>query len=344
MESTYQFSCPSCGSILQSVLKQELTSVQCGECYDVFDVQMPAAGESLAPQPNAGNTGGMGPSQTDRAHIDSSSQEIDMTGGEAKRRKMQPSGDSSPAAISTTEDDSAVSLDSSLQSCKAHRERILKMLGAEPGNINLIDLRDQLTNAINQLQGTKNMVQRAQSSRQPDDVRVDSGQMQLGSDGMRLKSHSSRKNKPQRCSVCGGIGHKSRTCSMVMQGQQIPTQQVEQMYVAAQEGGHMCAPSDGSSDQTLAPNIAMPRQSIPALGCSSMSQTAAASGACGVITAESSDACASMVQCRPSASDTSSLASNGHAASLQALAQAGCAAGEGVAVPPQQTEMLQKMQ
>ena len=24
--------------------------------------------------------------------------------------------------------------------------------------------------------------------------------------------HSSRKNKPQRCSVCGGIGHKSRTC------------------------------------------------------------------------------------------------------------------------------------
>jgi hypothetical protein len=27
-----------------------------------------------------------------------------------------------------------------------------------------------------------------------------------------------RKNKPQRCSVCGGIGHKSRTCSMSVQG------------------------------------------------------------------------------------------------------------------------------
>jgi hypothetical protein len=41
------------------------------------------------------------------------------------------------------------------------------MLAEEPGNQNLMDLRDQLTNAINQLQGTKNMVQRAQSSRQP---------------------------------------------------------------------------------------------------------------------------------------------------------------------------------
>lgn len=40
-ESTYQFSCPSCGALLQAVLKQALTSVQCGECFDVFDVQMP---------------------------------------------------------------------------------------------------------------------------------------------------------------------------------------------------------------------------------------------------------------------------------------------------------------
>ena len=43
MESTYQFSCPSCSALLQAVLKQALTSVQCGECFDVFDVQMPAA-------------------------------------------------------------------------------------------------------------------------------------------------------------------------------------------------------------------------------------------------------------------------------------------------------------
>ena len=40
--STYQFSCPSCSARLQAVLKQAMTSVQCGECFDVFDVQMPA--------------------------------------------------------------------------------------------------------------------------------------------------------------------------------------------------------------------------------------------------------------------------------------------------------------
>ena len=34
----------------------------------------------------------------------------------------------------------------------------------------------------------------------------------------RAQGHSLRKNKPQRCSVCGGIGHKSRTCSMSVQG------------------------------------------------------------------------------------------------------------------------------
>jgi hypothetical protein len=42
-ECTYQFSCPSCSALLQAVLKQALTSVQCGECFDVFDVQMPSA-------------------------------------------------------------------------------------------------------------------------------------------------------------------------------------------------------------------------------------------------------------------------------------------------------------
>ena len=41
-ECTYQFSCPSCSALLQAVLKQALTSVQCGECFDVFDVQMPS--------------------------------------------------------------------------------------------------------------------------------------------------------------------------------------------------------------------------------------------------------------------------------------------------------------
>ena len=47
-ECTYQFSCPSCSALLQAVLKQALTSVQCGECFDVFDVQMP---QLYAPHP-----------------------------------------------------------------------------------------------------------------------------------------------------------------------------------------------------------------------------------------------------------------------------------------------------
>ena len=56
------------------------------------------------------------------------------------------------------DEDSAANLEASLQSCTAHRDRILQMLQEEPENRNLIELRDQLTNAINQLQGTKNMV------------------------------------------------------------------------------------------------------------------------------------------------------------------------------------------
>ena len=40
--SNFQFQCPTCGALLQALLRQELTSVQCGECFDVFDVQMPA--------------------------------------------------------------------------------------------------------------------------------------------------------------------------------------------------------------------------------------------------------------------------------------------------------------
>ena len=34
--------------------------------------------------------------------------------------------------------------------------------------------------------------------------------------GPASQMHSSRKNKPQRCSVCGGIGHKSRTCQQAV--------------------------------------------------------------------------------------------------------------------------------
>ena len=39
-------------------------------------------------------------------------------------------------------------------------------------------------------------------------------------------SGPSRKNKQQRCSKCGGLGHKSRTCMMAQQ-QQPDTQATE---------------------------------------------------------------------------------------------------------------------
>ena len=95
------------------------------------------------------------------------------------------------------------------------------MLMEEPNNQNLLDLRDQLTNAINQLQGTKDMVQKAQANRRPGAPGLATSPM-----GGVDKGHSSRKNKPQRCSVCGGLGHKSRTCTMAAQ-QQHPATQVQ---------------------------------------------------------------------------------------------------------------------
>ena len=56
------------------------------------------------------------------------------------------------SAAAAHDEDSAANLEASLQSCTAHRDRILQMLIEEPDNRNLIELRDQLTNAINQLQ------------------------------------------------------------------------------------------------------------------------------------------------------------------------------------------------
>jgi hypothetical protein len=118
----------------------------------------------------------------------------------------------------------AQNLESSLQSCTAHRERIEQMLADEPNNKNLLDLREQLTNAITQLQGTKEMVARTQASRRP-------GMPGIGAAfamGAPEKGPSCRKNKAQRCSVCGGIGHKSRTCSVVQQQQALQQQQQQQ--------------------------------------------------------------------------------------------------------------------
>jgi hypothetical protein len=40
-QTSFQFQCPSCGAVLQAALGSTLTSVQCGECNDVFDVQLP---------------------------------------------------------------------------------------------------------------------------------------------------------------------------------------------------------------------------------------------------------------------------------------------------------------
>ena len=123
----------------------------------------------------------------------------------------------------------AQNLESSLQSCTAHRERIEQMLADEPNNKNLLDLREQLTNAITQLQGTKEMVARTQASRRP-------GMPGIGAAfamGAPEKGPSCRKNKAQRCSVCGGIGHKSRTCSVVQQQQALQQQQQVQMQHVA---------------------------------------------------------------------------------------------------------------
>ena len=50
---TFQFSCPSCGALLQAVLKDNLTSVQCGECLDVFDVQKPSMCAKSPPLPTS---------------------------------------------------------------------------------------------------------------------------------------------------------------------------------------------------------------------------------------------------------------------------------------------------
>jgi len=247
--STYQFSCPSCSALLQAVLKQALTSVQCGECFDVFDVQMPAQPPGAAPvQPTITPAGQSCSAACAAADADGSAGAADAgasaegEGDPAVKRQRTdgaeggdpPEASASAAASASNvlaDDDSAANLEASLQSCTAHRYRILAMLNEEPENRNLIELRDQLTNAINQLQGTKNMVQLARNGRP-------GGAMQPLDGSRPAKGHSSRKNKPQRCSVCGGIGHKSRTCSMAV------TPNAQQMcqpvqWAAATAGGAM---------------------------------------------------------------------------------------------------------
>ena len=144
-----------------------------------------------------------------------------------------------------------------------------QMLADEPNNKNLLDLREQLTNAITQLQvraavavalsphptsrgytpppppppsqGTKEMVARTQASRRP-------GMPGIGAAfamGAPEKGPSCRKNKAQRCSVCGGIGHKSRTCSVVQQQQALQQQQQMQMQMQHQAGVQMHQASTG---------------------------------------------------------------------------------------------------
>ncbi len=60
-QTSFQFQCPSCGAVLQAGLRTSLTSVQCGECYDVFDVQLPGRC-TRAPGPQTGGN----PFQTPR--------------------------------------------------------------------------------------------------------------------------------------------------------------------------------------------------------------------------------------------------------------------------------------
>lgn len=283
MESTYQFSCPSCSALLQAVLKQTLTSVQCGECFDVFDVQMPTSASSL-PSITPAVAPGCGPTINGGFKLEgsgtTSSEAVPeiLAGGlgdshnpPVKRQRTDgpdeperadaavAAAEGAATASALNEEDSAANLEDSLQSCTNHRDRILLMLQDEPDNRNLMELRDQLTNAINQLHGTKSMVQRARTGRPPGSAM--GAAQPIAADGSRApKGHSSRKNKPQRCSVCGGVGHKSRTCSMAVtpSAQQMcqpvqwatttqagcspmqPGSEASQMYVAV-GGGYMLA-------------------------------------------------------------------------------------------------------
>ena len=212
--STYQFGCPSCGSLLQAQLKQELTSVQCGECLDIFDVQLPASGGVPTLTPSAANAGPPVNIEDAKGFVAADDGLGSDGSGEraAKQRRIDDPGASGVEGDAALGDESTTNLESSLQSCTAHRGRILQMLQDDPENANLIELRDQLTNAINQLQGTKTMVQRAHRGNGDGLGGLASAAASAG------PSPSSRKNKPQRCSICGGVGHKSRTCSMA-QGQ-----------------------------------------------------------------------------------------------------------------------------
>lgn len=223
-ETSFQFQCPSCNAVLQASLQRELTSVQCGECYDVFDVQHPGSVNAAAPAVNgeaganaaAGAPGGGHP--TDGG-----------ADGQRKQQRSNGAADVHSASNPPTVDEEATAknLEASLSSCTAHRERIEQMLADEPNNKNLLDLRDQLTNAIQQLQGTKEMVDRTKASRGRPMLNNMGGAFAAGTVE---KGPSCRKNKAQRCSVCGGIGHKSRTCSVVQQQQQL--QQAQQQAAA----------------------------------------------------------------------------------------------------------------
>uniref|UniRef100_A0A7S3TPE6 Uncharacterized protein n=2 Tax=Emiliania huxleyi TaxID=2903 RepID=A0A7S3TPE6_EMIHU len=64
--------------------------------------------------------------------------------------------------------------------------------------------------------------------------------------------HSSRKNKPQRCSVCGGIGHKSRTC------QQATTYVTSTGAPAGYMPGRQQQPQPPSVEVPSASAVAMP--------------------------------------------------------------------------------------
>ena len=213
-ETSFQFQCPSCSAVLQATLTKELTSVQCGECYDVFDVQHPGMSAAAAEVANGEATPSAGAAAPAAA-----GGEAGDNGQPRKQQRGNTGVDVHSAGVPPTgmadDEATAQNLESSLQSCTAHRERIEQMLADEPQNKNLLDLREQLNNAITQLQGTKEMVARTQASRRP-------GMPGIGAAfamGAPEKGPSCRKNKAQRCSVCGGIGHKSRTCSVVQQQQ-----------------------------------------------------------------------------------------------------------------------------
>ena len=126
-------------------------------------IQRAAGAAEPAPAADPALTGAAAAKDAEaEADVDASAAKRQRTDSASADAAVVTDGDAADGAVATVDgsvdaggaadEDSAANLEASLQSCTAHRDRILQMLLEEPNNTNLIELRDQLTNAINQLQ------------------------------------------------------------------------------------------------------------------------------------------------------------------------------------------------